>query len=179
MDLVLELLLLLPLGVITIQDFKTRTIIWWSIPIFLITSGIIHYQYFKEFNLLLISSNVLFFVVLLLCLWLYLSVRNKQVVNLNEKYLGIGDILFFIPICFLFSLMNLITYFILSLIICLVLGLLLSYISKSDKSKTNDFTIPLAGGLSITLFITRLINYFTNFNVFDDSIFIMMILESS
>lgn len=177
MDLALELLLLFPLMVMTIQDFKTRTIIWWSIPIFLIIAISIHFNYFKGFKFQLIGMNLLFFIIQLSCLWLYLIFRNRQIVNLTEKYIGVGDILFFIPICFLFSLMNLIVYLVISLMICLILGLLLSYAFKF--SNTNDFTIPLAGGLSITLFITRLINYFTNFNIFDDTFFIMKLLQPS
>jgi len=155
----------------TIQDFKSRTIVWWSVLFFLFAAIGIHYNYFQGLNFQTIISNLLFFFVQLSCLWLYLSVKNKQLINLTQQYLGIGDILFFIPISFLFSTINLIVYLVISLMICLIFGLRLSYVSKS-----NDFTIPLAGGLSITLFITRLINYFTSFNVFDDIFFIKWIL---
>ena len=174
LDLVLEILLLFPLIVMIFQDFKTRTIVWWSVFVFLILAIGIHYDYFNGFHFQTIGSNLLFFTIQLACLWLYLSIKNKQLINLTQKYLGIGDILFFIPICFLFSLINLIVYLVISLVIFLILGLLFFYISKSDE--TNDPTIPLAGGLSSTLFITRLINHFTNFNVFDDTFFILKLL---
>lgn len=170
MSLLLELFLIFPLIIIIIQDFKTRTIVWWTIFVFLIASVLIHYKHYKGFSLNEILINLIFFFFQIGGLWIYFSLKMNKIANLTKSYLGIGDILFFIPLSFLFSAVNLVIYFIFSLVLTLIISYFYRYKVKSI------FTIPLAGVLSITLMFIRIFNYFNIYDVYDNMILIKMIL---
>jgi len=159
-DILLKVLLNLVLILIIIQDFKTRTIIWWSPLVLFVISLSIHYRYFEGFNFPYILTNLGFIFVQLLGLTLYFSWKKRKWVNIMIDFFGLGDILFLIPLCFIFTPINFILFFIISLLFILILSLIYQLKIK-DKS---NFTIPFAGMMAISL----MINQFITKNTFDD-----------
>lgn len=135
------LLLLGLLGIVSYQDFRERAISWWLIPLLLITCFGIQ-QYTLGYNLWFgVFVNSFFLLAQLLGLSLYFSIKHRKFVNITKEYLGIGDILFFIPLCFLFSPLHFIVFFISSFIFIL-LGYFLWRVFQPIE------TIPLAGALA-------------------------------
>lgn len=94
------------------------------------------------------ALNIGFIVLQLGMLSIYFSVKNKKWLNIADKYLGWGDILFFICIAFLFSPLNYVAFYIISL----VFTILLVFLQKALKLSNNK-EIPLAGIQSFLLII--------------------------
>lgn len=130
------------LAIVCYQDFKQRAISWWLIPLLFIPCYGIAYLCFDASLWFGVSVNLGFILIQLLGLSLYFSVKNRKLVNITKEYLGIGDILFFIPLCFLFSPLHFIVFFISSFIFILI-GYFLWKLYQPTK------TIPLAGALAI------------------------------
>lgn len=82
----------------------------------------------------------LFFGTQLLLVWAYLSIKNKQLVNMTANYLGLGDILFLMAITFYLSPVNYILFYVGSLIVVLIYTLITRFFNKNTNQE-----IPLAG----------------------------------
>lgn len=104
--------------------------------------------YFKDIQWMEVGANALFLLFLMATLTLYFSAKAKQWVNIINEYLGLGDVLFFIPLTLLFPLEELVQFFIVSSSFCLVLAYLLGKLFPN-----NDQSIPLAGGMSVCLWM--------------------------
>jgi len=145
MSFFLHTLLVLELFGIIIEDFKDRAIWWGWIPVLIITSlGIA----ISEISLSTLSyffgMNILFIVLQLILATCWFSIKKRRFINLTKQYLGLGDILFLIPLCLLFSPVNFIIFYMISLIVILIFFMTLNVIID-DKIKT----IPLAGAIAI------------------------------
>ena len=158
----IELLIVLPLIFIIYEDFKYRAIhwVWLIIFTFLIL-------FFKPLIVPNILINLLLLGIQLICLTLYFSIKKNQLVNITKEFLGIGDILFFIPLTLLFTPENFIWFFICSLTFTLLFVALQKVIFNSHKN-----TIPLAAWMSIALIIVFAISSYYNFNLNFDSLVI-------
>jgi len=130
------------------QDFTTRTIYAWLIPVLSVSLGILAYQSVGWLFFDYLWKNAIFIVLQLFCLVLYFSIKHQQWTNITEHYLGWGDILFFVPMLFFASTLNFILFFIVSLFLVLSLYLVGNLI-MSNKMKT----IPLAGGQALCMMI--------------------------
>ena len=95
--------------------------------------------------------NGLFFGLQLLVLTLYFSIKNKQLVNITNRQLGLGDILFFLPLSGFFSLFKLLPFLLITLVFSIIAVLLL------PKHQQN---IPLAGLLAIGMLIVLGLEWF-------------------
>ena len=145
-------LLLIPLLIIVYQDFKQRSISWWTIP-FLIFFGIIQSMYFNDYQegIQYFFTNCLFIVFQYLVLTIYFSIKEKQLVQIIDRWIGLGDWLFFVGLATLFSPVHFIMFFISSIIFVLFVFLILKcFFLKKLK------TIPLAGGISLVYILTWL-----------------------
>jgi len=109
------LLITIPLLFIIYEDFKYRAIHWiWLVVFIGLIIGLLPIEPITVLvNLALIGFQ-------LLGLTLYFSLKEKKFINIVNQFLGIGDILFFIPLCFLFTPENLIWFFVCSLIFTLL-----------------------------------------------------------
>jgi hypothetical protein len=83
---------------------------------------------------------------------IYFSLKNKAFTNIFNKYLGIGDLLFFGTVIFCFSPVNFLLFSLIAyLIILLFFGILILFLKDNS-------TIPLAGCLSVFLMVTNILN---------------------
>lgn len=168
MNLILLIILIALLIVIVFQDFKWRAISWFILPLLLIT---IITKALSDIDLkeLMINSGINLLIVLinLLGVTLLISFKEKRLTNIIDNYLGLGDILFFIILCTLFSPINFILFFLGSiLLITLIYGLI-------SLIKQKQVLIPLAGAMSALLITALLIQeYFYEFNFYNDITFL-------
>lgn len=113
-----------------------------------------------------LGVNLLFLFLLFALLSLYFSIRQKRIVNLFETHIGLGDILFFLVICFYFPFVNYIVFFTVSLIFSLLVSPIIFYFQGRRRH------IPLAGLQALFLagyLILETIDVisFTNFTLLD------------
>lgn len=143
--------IILPILPIIYEDFKYRAIHWVWVALF---AGIIIIVYPIDWEQSFL--NALFMGLQLFLLNIYFSIKNRRWINLFENYLGIGDLVFFLPLCLLFSPVNFILFFIASLSLTL-LGYLVYQISFPDNKVQ---TIPLAGAMAIVLIFVLLVSLY-------------------
>ena len=128
---------------IVYQDFKDREVYFFLYPILFLAVG---YEYYSlgfdvAFNLIAFNLLLVFFMVGLVFLYYYLKKHSLK--SFFENVFGLGDLLFFVFLALFFSPANFLLVFNCSLI----LGLLLSRVFKSFKSRG----VPLAGVQAIVV----------------------------
>lgn len=131
------------LSIVIFQDFKERKVYWWAFP------GLLISAYFS-FNIVstdALLSNFLFVATQLLGITIYIRFREKRWVWMGDKYLGLGDILFFLIPLILFAPINFVLFFMISLFI----GILVYTFIKVSLNK--NITIPLAGLQALMLIV--------------------------
>ncbi len=145
-----EIVLLL---ILARQDFKDRSI-----------SSMVLLTLFILFAIQSIQANslaqagVYFFtnlfipVIQLVGLSIYAAIINKRFVNIIDTQIGLGDLLFFVLLCTVFSPINFFPFYIGSLLIALILFFLLK---KINLIKTNE--VPLAGIMSALLIVVLIV----------------------
>lgn len=153
------LTIILPLIALIYEDFKYRAIHWTWVVLLLI---LVLVFYPLKLNTLLFNTFIL--IVQLAGITLYFSIKKRQFVNIINKQLGVGDIVFFIPLLFLFSSLNLLTFFTISIFLSLA-----GYLIVTSIIQTNTHSIPLAGCMSIGLALTIVYSYVTGFNLQNDT----------
>lgn len=158
MAMLYSILAILTLSLICIQDFRFRAVSWFLFPLgllFLFLWGfsgvswgeIIRYQMLNI--ILLLSQMALLFMV-----FKYKGIRPSMIL---KKYLGLGDLLFFLLLAFGLTTEIFLIFYLSSLILALVAGLV--FYKKSP--------IPLAGiqsgllCLVVVLQSTNLINIYS------------------
>ena len=142
------------------EDFRFRAIHWaWLV---LLTAGVLLNFSFDGPTTL---ANLGLVGFQLAVLTLYFSLKHRQFVFLPAQHLGWGDILFYFPLCLLFSPLNLILFTIASL--CLTL---LIWVACHVTFKQMPSTIPLAGCLSICLAAILIGSFQKGYDLRDDSI---------
>jgi|SRR3989344_8714186 len=153
---------------IAFQDFKQRAISWFLIPLLLIGFVYTAFQNSRyEIVLKDVAFNLSFIMLQLVLLTVYMSVKNKKIVNIVNTYIGIGDILFFVVIAAAFSPFNFIVFYLTSTILTLFGFMLYALIKKSTKE------IPLAGSMASVMIVLMAINFcFPNLNFYNDEFFI-------
>lgn len=157
---------------ITYQDFKYRAIPWIVFPLLVIVIVILNYLGNKEeLSFIFLMINTMFVITQMLLITIYLSLKEKRVVKVWERYIGWGDILFFAILCFFFSPGNFIAFYIISLLFTIVsvLGI---------KAVNTNFTeVPLAGIQSGLLAILLILNWHGQYvNIMSDE-WIMNLLD--
>lgn len=157
-------ILLVALMAITIEDFSRRMI--WSgwIPILIGIGSALALSEITVYQFLTNSCLNLGFVVLqLLLVTGYFSIRTGRWMNITKEHLGIGDVLFFVPLCLFFSPINFITFYVLSMATVLI-----GYLLVKSFFLRNMTSIPLAGGISILLICLFGCNFFLSGNPYSD-----------
>lgn len=145
-----------------LQDFKHRLISWPLIPLLLLcflTQGFIKIPMAELLHNTFF--NLAFIVLQLLALSIYISLKNKKLVNIVDSYIGLGDILFFAVITTAFSPVNFIIFYIAGLLFTLI-----SYGIYVSLKKSGSKEIPLAGTMSLALIIVLLADCFSLGNYF-------------
>lgn len=157
--------MILPMLLVIYEDFRYRAIHWIWIALFF---GLVLWIY--PVNWTYSALNLFFLSLQLALLTVYFSIKNQKWINLFSAYLGIGDVVFFIPLCFIFSPINQIIFFIISLSLSLI-GFLVFNIFSVKKSAT----IPLAGCMSLVFILLILLSYFLNIPLNNDDWYLVMI----
>jgi hypothetical protein len=165
----LDILLAILLFIMIYQDFKSKAIDWYLfilLPLFIILNEIT--------NLLSVFYNFLinagFLLGNFLILIAFFSIKHRQFINPLKNYMGMGDLLFFIGLAFLFSPLNYLLFFTGSLLLTLIAFFL---IFKFTPSTTPE--IPLAGFVSIIVLV--LLVYRSTFHIcFQDDTWIYQYL---
>ncbi len=135
--------------VVLFQDVKSRSIhVILPISIFGLCLWVNALSTLLEFKV--IFYNLGFIGINLLGLVIYFTIKTKSFVNPIDRFMGLGDVAFFIAITPLFDLKDFMLFFIVGLIFSLMVHGI-SALFKRTK------TIPLAGYLSVLLAFNILI----------------------
>lgn len=127
------------------QDIKERAVWWFLFPVFLLTSGFLHY--FKSLNsLFLITVGLNFLIMSIILAISYIYAQLKLRVKFFDEAFGIGDLLFFLGLSLAFPTITFVIVLVFSLLFSLGLHLLLS-------KKSIYKTVPLAGYASLFLML--------------------------
>lgn len=166
-----NLLILVSLAVIVVQDFKYRQISWFLIPLAL--CGFVYKAFLSgDFTWRHFLLNAAFVLLQLIVLSFYFSLKRKKPINIIDSYLGLGDILFFLLLCAVFSPANFILFYVFSLLITLMSVVIYTVISKRQTP-----SIPLAGAMAGMVLLLMLTNFiFPHFNFYSDQ-FLLTILD--
>ncbi len=148
-------LILVLLG-ITYQDYKFRGVSWYLFPLVLILFTL-YYKPFHNLEIFLYSmiANLIFILFQFGFLILYFRAKKIGVKLLLKKYIGFGDILFFMVLAIILPFPFYPVFMVTSLIISALLGLIF-------YRKTS---VPLAGIQSFCLVLCLIID--SNFKVND------------
>ena len=146
-----QLLLLLTFLIVFIQDYRLRLVYWFLYPLIGIFCFWIQMSHNTLIATLINSSVNLFFVgfILVTC-YGYTKLKLKQ--DFLKEVFGLGDLLFFVVICFSFSTVSFLILFVFGLFFSLLLHLIVK------KGSTNE-TVPLAGYLSLFFGVIYVISF--------------------
>ena len=156
MNTVLLLILIGLLGVVVVQDFKSRAISWFLIPLLFI--GFIGYALLKMEIIELLTYfgiNLTLVLTNLLVVTLVISIKEKKFTNILTNYLGLGDVLFFLVLTVVFSPFNFLAFYLGSILLTAIVYGGIMLISKQKK-----MLIPLAGAMSLLLIISIIVEQF-------------------
>ena len=137
------------LSIIFYQDLKYKAVTWILFPAIAIVFVTYNFYSNNVSDVFYNSGiNIVFVLLQLLILTLYFSLKARKIVNIAQKSLGWGDILFLISVCFLLPPNTFFLFYILSLIL-IVLKEIISRIVFAKYSEK----IPLAGLQALLLAI--------------------------
>ncbi|MEM1323272.1 MAG: hypothetical protein AAGG75_23605 [Bacteroidota bacterium] len=136
------------------QDLRHRAV---QLSLLIVLSiGIIAYSYWQlplQSLILHGGVNLGFLLVQFVLISLYFSIKEGRLLNIADKYLGWGDIVFLLPVCLLFSPFNFILYYLLAIILTLLTFLIWQQFIEGTKA-----TIPLVSGMAIVLIAALLLD---------------------
>ena len=153
----LHIVLLIMLSIAFYQDQKYRAISWIIFPVLSLLSIGIFFQW--DFSLKNIGLNLLFLTIVLFSLTLYLSIKEKKIVNIINGRFGLGDILFLLAVTPLFGNENYILFFISGMFLSAIFHLIISRGNLSAK-------IPLAGYLALYIILLKGANLIVQPDIF-------------
>lgn len=164
MNLFLQIAIVLLLAVLIYQDFAQRAVHWVLLALLIPCQfGLAYLTIGAEELLFNLGINTMLLVFQFLLLTVYFSLRTRALTNIINRFIGIGDLLFFVFLSVSFSPFNLILFFIFSLV------LILTVYAVAMRSKLKQYKIPLLGNMSIIYMIVLAIEWFCNFSRFDDT----------
>jgi len=152
MEQMFEIVLISLCAIPLIQDLRTRTIsLWPLIAIFVCTVNLAmankgFYDTSMDFG---INIGILIFQGL--CLKAWFSLRERKLAGITDRYIGLGDIAFFISLAPLFAPVN----FVLFVLVCSVVAIVVHLLTALWKhSPSRD--IPFASALAFCAMIVLL-----------------------
>lgn len=143
------IILMFSLLCVVCQDFKTRMInVFFPLIIFCFSAHLL----WKRIGVVfwdIVLVNTAFFLIIFSLLFIYISIKNKTLINPFKNYFGLGDFIFFICITPFFSGLHFLMYFVFSMIFSIFCHLMF-------KSRLLEDSIPLAGCASLLLLLVLL-----------------------
>lgn len=143
----LQLLTLSVLGFIAWEDLRARSIHWWWLP--LLAIGLALPAWFQVPNDIYVYNagyNLLFLVLQLGGTFGLLMLRHRSWRNPLDRYIGLGDILFFCALAFGFAPFNFVVFMLTGLLLCLP-----AYAVLVRSHPTTPRSVPTAGFMAIYL----------------------------
>lgn len=159
------LLSIIPYSLIAIQDFRDRAISWILIPLLMglnLLCNIWLYHLPILFLLKTFLLNILIIGVQFLLLQVYVCIRDQKFTPITQHFVGVGDLAFYLVLFITLSPLNLFFFHLISLLACLLTGILLMITGRKNKART----IPMAGiqALMLALLtINSILNTSANF----------------
>lgn len=137
------------------EDCKYRLVhVWWYIVLLIGLVGVTFTVRRTEELLLSTGMNLLFVFLLIILLTGYFSVRHRRWINLFDRYIGWGDILFFLVVAVYFTLEHYILFTIVTLILALCISPMIFWLQGKERH------VPLAGIQAACLAIYLPLCYF-------------------
>jgi hypothetical protein len=160
----LNTVIILLLVVLIYQDFTQRAVNWLLLFFLILCQfGLTYLMVGIEDLFFNIGINAMLLIFQMLLLTIYFSLRSRHLTNIINKFIGIGDILFFVFLSMAFSPFNFILFFILSLLLILIVYVVVM------KGRIKQYKIPLLGNMSIIYLIMLAIEQVSCFDRFDDT----------
>lgn len=145
-------------GGIALEDFKWRIVhLWWYLVLSTGLGGLSVASKGMMDTLSMVIWNVVFILLLLMVLTTYLSLKERKAVFPFDRYLGWGDVLFFVCVALYLDLATFIMFMIVSLVAALAIAPIIFKWQGKQKH------IPLAGIQAICLMLYLPIAHFALF----------------
>jgi hypothetical protein len=144
MKILLSILLIITLGIVIYQDFRFRAVSWIVFPLIfsmILAKSIAEHLWINTVQDL--AWNTLFLMFQFSFLYGYFSIKSKRFLKLDNRYIGLGDLLFLLAITPMFSPVLFIPFLILSLLFTLIIYGVFAIIVRDEH-----YPIPLAGVLA-------------------------------
>lgn len=133
----IELILILLLTWISVEDYTFRAVSWFLYPLLAFASAGYSLQHvnwqqwlsYAGFNLFFVAAQMAFLTI-------YFSVKDAKLVNVSRHLIGWGDIFFFLATGLLFAPVNYCIFYVGSLTLAVLCGLISASIHRG---------VPLAG----------------------------------
>ncbi|MEL6863598.1 MAG: hypothetical protein AAFP19_04225 [Bacteroidota bacterium] len=154
----LKAALIVPLAAIIYEDFRYRAIHWIWVALLALGAALFFPLHWPSVGL-----NLGFLAIQGILLTLYFSIRQGTWINITHDYLGIGDVVFFLPLCLLFSPVNLILFFVVGLSLSLIGFLGFCWLTRREIA-----TVPLAGCLAVILIPLLIGTYYFEWSLHRD-----------
>jgi len=139
------------------QDFKYRGIYWWMFPILLLLMAMATVQVLGgAATISQAIKNSLFLGLQFAVLTGYISIKQKKLTNIFDGFFGLGDLLFLVVLCFGFSFLNFVLFYLLSLMVIILLTAFFGYQSAAHGKK-----IPLAGYQALMYMLLMAVSWYT------------------
>ncbi len=149
MERIADIISVATLGILSWQDFRSRRIAWWLLPILAITFFLASSQMNSVSEIGMgFSLNITFLLIQFLFVWIWFSLKQRKFSKLIDSQIGLGDLLFMICIAFAFSPANFMIFYTIGMIVTLLVTIIVRLFRSNEKSE-----IPLAGALAIPLII--------------------------
>ncbi len=124
--------------ILIIQDWKNKSIGAWILLLFSVS--VISYSFFnvafRQFYLISLY-NLSYLVLLFILLTIYFSFKNRNLVNILDRYLGWGDVLVLIALCSAFIPIG----FVLFVTLCSLFAAIISFFLVRKK-ELEKYSIP-------------------------------------
>lgn len=165
--------IMLSIGIVLLmlarQDFKERTISLWLL-IILICLTLLFSLFSQAIEQVVTYAlvNLLVWIFQLTTLVLCYKVKQGKRTKVIDTYLGWGDILFLIPVAFLFSPFNFLLFLVLSLSLSLLTVLGSTYFCSNTELLQS---IPLAGMQAVILSLLIAYHLLIGVNWYNDILF--------
>lgn len=155
------------LTAVAIEDFREQAVHFWLFPLLMVLALYLDGSHF-EWQHVIINFSILF--VQLAILTTYFSLKHMQFINITQAHLGWGDILFWLVLCCLFSPLNFVVFYMLSLF----LSILGSWIISARHVEKNR--IPLAGMQAFQLVCCLVFFYWSDLSFRNDEYILKCLL---
>jgi uncharacterized paraquat-inducible protein A len=153
------------LAMLSVQDWRKRQVHWFLFPVLLLLFVYQKADAYQGTNDFLMDFlfPFCFLLLQLAVLTVYVSVRSRRWTMITDGFVGLGDILFFLVLCFYFNLYTYVLFYLISLMLVLIIWPL-----SQAFLKLKENTIPFAGLQAFFLILVLLYSWIKPVDLRDD-----------